>query len=88
MILTSHSLDLSYYPDGSLSLSKRIPSEYAKRWASDETLTILPSLPLSWAVFFIVSKSRCVKRKWPIKGHKKVQGMSYIICNTAPEKSF
>jgi len=52
-----------HYPDGSLSLSKRIPSEYGKRWASDETLTILPSLPLSCALFFMVSSNRCVRRK-------------------------
>lgn len=53
------------YPDWSLSFSKRIPSRYVNRWPSEETFTILPSLPLSCAVLFIVSSKRLVKRKWP-----------------------
>lgn len=57
--------DWWFYPDGSLILSKRIPSWYASRWPSEETLIILPSLPLFRAVFFIVSNKRFVKRKWP-----------------------
>lgn len=54
-----------FYPDSSLILSKRIPSRYPHRWAAEETFTILPSLLLFRAVFFIVSNKRLVKRKWP-----------------------
>jgi len=51
----------------SLILSKRIPSRYVNRCPNDETLTILPSLWLAWAVFFRFCSKRFVKRKWPAK---------------------
>lgn len=71
MLLKSHQIFQSkVYPDSSLILSKRIPSWYVNRWPSDAKLTILPSFLLSWAVFFIVSNRRFVKRKWPAKWTK------------------
>lgn len=66
------------YPDWSLSFSKRIPSRYVNRWPSEETFTILPSLPLSCAVLFIVSSKRLVKRKWP---GESIWKQSYPNCS-------
>lgn len=58
-------VEMWFYPDGSLSLAKRIPSGYENLCRRDETFTILPSFLLARAVFLMVSISKFVSRKWP-----------------------
>lgn len=53
------------YLFSSLILSNLIPSLYVILWISDERIAILPSFPLSFTVFFMVSNNKFVKRKLP-----------------------
>lgn len=50
---------------GSLILSNRIPSLYGWTWDTEEMITIRPSIPVTLAVCFILSRRRFVKRKCP-----------------------